>query len=162
MAGKLGVDPQQLENAALERELRCLYATRAETFVHGSRQARVNHTKRIPQLEQQYASRSPIGPGPTACDPARSPSSGRANRSGCNPETGVIEVAALPTEPRVADNPRASQLRSMRLLPSAVKAAKHARRGRIGCSRQRCRRKTYGLDACLLAVVGFANGAESS
>ena len=35
MAGKLDVDPQQLENAALERELRCLYATEAETFVHG-------------------------------------------------------------------------------------------------------------------------------
>jgi hypothetical protein len=27
MAGKLDVDPQQPENAALERELRCLYAT---------------------------------------------------------------------------------------------------------------------------------------
>jgi len=36
MAGKLGVDPQQPENAALARELRCLYAIRAETFVHGS------------------------------------------------------------------------------------------------------------------------------
>lgn len=36
MAGKLGVDPQQPENAALERELRCLYATRAETFATGS------------------------------------------------------------------------------------------------------------------------------
>jgi hypothetical protein len=88
MAGKLDVDPQQPENAALERELRCLYATRAETFVHGQRQARVNHIKRMPQLEQQYASRFPIGPGPTACDPARSPRSGRVNRSGCNPRPG--------------------------------------------------------------------------
>jgi hypothetical protein len=35
MAGKLGVDPQQPENAALEREPRCLYAAPAETFVHG-------------------------------------------------------------------------------------------------------------------------------
>lgn len=35
MEGKLGVDPQQPENAALECELRCLYATPAETFVHG-------------------------------------------------------------------------------------------------------------------------------
>ena len=29
------VHPQQPENAALECELRCLYATPAETFVHG-------------------------------------------------------------------------------------------------------------------------------
>jgi hypothetical protein len=34
MAGKLDVDPPP-ENPALERELRCLYATRAETFIHG-------------------------------------------------------------------------------------------------------------------------------
>src|SRR5712691_276479 len=62
----------------------------------------------MPQLGQQYASRFPIGPGPTACDPARSPGPGRANRSGCNPRPGVIEVAR-PTEPGVADNPRASR-----------------------------------------------------
>lgn len=32
MAGKFGLDPRQLEDAELERELRCLYATREETF----------------------------------------------------------------------------------------------------------------------------------
>ena len=39
MAGKFGLDPHQLDDAALERELRYLYATREETFFHGSRQA---------------------------------------------------------------------------------------------------------------------------
>ena len=32
MAGKLGVHPQQPENAALERELRCLYRTRTDSL----------------------------------------------------------------------------------------------------------------------------------
>ena len=59
MAGRFGVDPQQLEDAALERELRYLYGTRAETFFHGSRQALLNHTERMLQLEQEYASRFP-------------------------------------------------------------------------------------------------------
>ena len=39
MAGKFGLDPRQLEDAELERELRYLYATRAETFFQGTRQA---------------------------------------------------------------------------------------------------------------------------
>jgi hypothetical protein len=85
MAGKFGVHPQQPENAALERELRCLYGIRAEIFVHWSRQAPPNHTGRMPQLEQEDASRFPTGPGPTACQPVRAPRPGRANRSGGNP-----------------------------------------------------------------------------
>jgi hypothetical protein len=44
MAGKFGLDPRQLEDAERERELRYLYATREETFFHGSRQALLNHT----------------------------------------------------------------------------------------------------------------------
>ena len=59
MAGKFGIDPQQLDDAALERELRYLYSTRAETFFHGSRQALLNHTDRMLQLEQAYANRFP-------------------------------------------------------------------------------------------------------
>jgi hypothetical protein len=53
-------------------------------------------------------------------------------------------------------------VRTMRLLPSAAKAGKHAVRGRSGRSRPALPMQTYGLDACLLAVVGVANGAESS
>jgi Family of unknown function (DUF6158) len=59
MAGKFGLDPHQLDDAALERELRYLYATREETFFHGSRQALLNHTERMLQLEREYANRFP-------------------------------------------------------------------------------------------------------
>jgi hypothetical protein len=43
----------------LERELRYLYATREETFLHGSRQALLNHTERVLQVEREYARRVP-------------------------------------------------------------------------------------------------------
>ena len=59
MAGKFGLDPGQLDDAALERELRYLYATREETFFHGTRQALLNHTERMLQLEREYARRFP-------------------------------------------------------------------------------------------------------
>jgi Family of unknown function (DUF6158) len=59
MAGKFGLDPHRLDDEALERELRYLYATREETFFHGSRQALLNHTERMLQLEREYANRFP-------------------------------------------------------------------------------------------------------
>jgi hypothetical protein len=59
MAGKFGLDPHQLDDETLERELRYLYATREETFFHGSRQALLNHTERMLQLEREYANRFP-------------------------------------------------------------------------------------------------------
>ncbi len=59
MAGKFGLDPHRLEDEALERELRYLYATREETFFHGTRQALLNHTERLLQLEREYARRFP-------------------------------------------------------------------------------------------------------
>jgi len=57
MAGKFGLEPHRLDDAALERELRYLYATREETFFHGSRQALLNHTERLLQLECEYVRR---------------------------------------------------------------------------------------------------------
>jgi hypothetical protein len=68
MAGKFGVHPQQPENAVLERELRCLYGTRAEIFVHWSRQAPPNHTGRMPS----WSRRTPAASRP---DPDRQPAS---------------------------------------------------------------------------------------
>src|SRR4029453_8533030 len=59
MAGKFGLDPHQLDDETLERELRHLFATREETFFHGSRQALLNHTERMNQLEREYANRFP-------------------------------------------------------------------------------------------------------
>jgi hypothetical protein len=60
MAGKLGVDPQQPENAALERELRYLYATRAGDVRPRVAAGAAEHTERMLQLEQEDASRFPI------------------------------------------------------------------------------------------------------
>ena len=68
MSGKFGLDPHRLDDAELERELRYLYATREETFFHGSRQALLNHTERMLQLEREYANRFPER---TKADPLR-------------------------------------------------------------------------------------------
>jgi Family of unknown function (DUF6158) len=57
--GLFGLDPRQLDDAALERELRYLYAAREETFFHGTRQTLLNHTERVLQLEREYARRFP-------------------------------------------------------------------------------------------------------
>ena len=58
-AGKFGADPRDLDDATLERELRHLHETRAETFFNGSRQALLNHTERMLELEREYVSRFP-------------------------------------------------------------------------------------------------------
>lgn len=59
MTDKFGLDPHRLEDQDLERELRYLYSTREETFFHGSRQALLNHTERMLELEREYTSRFP-------------------------------------------------------------------------------------------------------
>jgi Family of unknown function (DUF6158) len=59
VAGKLGLDPHRLDDEAMERELRHLYATREETFFRGTRQALLNHTDRMLQPEREYAGRFP-------------------------------------------------------------------------------------------------------
>ena len=59
MAGKFGLDPHRLDDAALERELRYLYATREETSFHGTRQALPNPTERLLQLDREYVGRFP-------------------------------------------------------------------------------------------------------
>jgi Family of unknown function (DUF6158) len=59
MAAKFGLDPHRLDDTALERELRHQYVTPEETFLHGTRQALLNHTERMLQLQREYASRFP-------------------------------------------------------------------------------------------------------
>jgi hypothetical protein len=59
MADKFGLDAHRLDDEALERELRYLYSTREETFFHGSRQAILNHTERMLELEREYTNRFP-------------------------------------------------------------------------------------------------------
>jgi hypothetical protein len=65
MPGKLGLDPKQLDDDELERELRQLYATREETFFGGTRQALLNHTESM-TLEREYDSRFPERTRPDA------------------------------------------------------------------------------------------------
>jgi hypothetical protein len=59
MTDKFGLDPHRLSDQDLERELRYLYSTREETFFHGSRQALLNHTERMLELEREYTNRFP-------------------------------------------------------------------------------------------------------
>jgi Family of unknown function (DUF6158) len=59
MTDKFGLDPHRLDDDALERELRYLHQTREETFFNGSRQALLNHTERMLELEREYISRFP-------------------------------------------------------------------------------------------------------
>lgn len=74
-AGKFGLDPRDLDDTSLERELRHIYETRAETFFHGSRQALSNHTERMFELEREFAARFPDRTTP---DPLRTRKGSRA------------------------------------------------------------------------------------
>lgn len=53
------VSASQLDDEALERELRHIYQTRADTFFSGSPQALAHHTERMLELEEEYARRFP-------------------------------------------------------------------------------------------------------
>jgi hypothetical protein len=55
----VGIPPGDLSDEDLERELRHLYETRADTFFGGSDQALETHTERTLALEQEYARRHP-------------------------------------------------------------------------------------------------------
>jgi hypothetical protein len=75
MTDKFGLDPHRLNDEDLERELRYLYSTREETFFHGSRQALLNHTERMLELEREYSGRFPQK---TEADPLRTRRGSRA------------------------------------------------------------------------------------
>ena len=55
----VGIAPGDLSDDDLERELRHLYETRADTFFGGSDQALQTHTERTLALEEEYARRHP-------------------------------------------------------------------------------------------------------
>ncbi|MEV6859816.1 DUF6158 family protein [Streptosporangium subroseum] len=55
----MGIDPKDLSEDDLFRELRQLHATRTETLMHGSDEALANHTTRSEELEQEYLRRHP-------------------------------------------------------------------------------------------------------
>jgi hypothetical protein len=54
-----GIDPQELSDETLLRELKHLHATRFETLQHGGEDALRNHTDRMTALETEYLRRHP-------------------------------------------------------------------------------------------------------
>lgn len=63
-----GVDPRDLDDDDLEREVEQLHRTRHETFLHGSEDALEAHTGRMLALEAEYLRRFPERSAP---DPRR-------------------------------------------------------------------------------------------
>ncbi|GAA4947732.1 hypothetical protein HD597_006975 [Nonomuraea thailandensis] len=63
----MGIDPAQLSDDDLVRELRQLHTTRSDTFFHGSDDALEHHTSRTNELEAEYLRRCPD----REVDPAR-------------------------------------------------------------------------------------------
>ncbi|MFF4774754.1 DUF6158 family protein [Microtetraspora fusca] len=63
---EMGVDPRELDDDDLFREMRHLHETRNETLLHGSDDALEHHTTRTRELEEEYLKRYPerdIDPG---------------------------------------------------------------------------------------------------
>jgi hypothetical protein len=73
-----GVDPEDLAEHDLLRELQHLHTTRHDTFLHGSPDALREHSKRTTQLEDEYLRRHPE----REVDPARTRSGARGEDSG--------------------------------------------------------------------------------
>ncbi|MFC6410339.1 DUF6158 family protein [Planobispora longispora] len=55
----MGIDPKDLTEDDLLRELRHLHATRTDAFLHGSSDALARHTSRTEELEEEYLRRHP-------------------------------------------------------------------------------------------------------
>jgi hypothetical protein len=55
----MGIDPKDLPDEDLLRELRHLHETRTDTLLHGAGTALANHTTRMRELEEEYLRRNP-------------------------------------------------------------------------------------------------------
>jgi hypothetical protein len=55
----MGIDPAELNDEDLLRELRHVHATRTDTLLHGSDDALARHTSRTSELETEYLRRYP-------------------------------------------------------------------------------------------------------
>jgi Family of unknown function (DUF6158) len=55
----IGVDPSELSDGELLRELASLHETRHDTLRHGSQAALVHHNRRLSELESEYLRRYP-------------------------------------------------------------------------------------------------------
>jgi len=56
---EVGVDPADLSDADLIRELRSIHRTRLDTLRHGSDPSLANHLRRTAELETEYLARHP-------------------------------------------------------------------------------------------------------
>lgn len=56
---EIGIDPAELAEEDLIRELSSLYRTRLSTLRHGPDAALANHFKRTAELETEYVARHP-------------------------------------------------------------------------------------------------------
>lgn len=62
----MGIDPRELTEEDLLRELRHLHVTRTDTLRHGSEDALAHHTTRMAEMEREYMRRFPereVDPG---------------------------------------------------------------------------------------------------
>jgi hypothetical protein len=59
MRENLGIDPSDLSDEELLRELNSLHETRNDTLRHGAEAALDNHTRRSVELESEYVRRFP-------------------------------------------------------------------------------------------------------
>jgi hypothetical protein len=57
--GEMGIDPVELSDEDLMRELRSLHRTRLDTLQHGSQAALDHHLRRTAELESEYLTRHP-------------------------------------------------------------------------------------------------------
>jgi Family of unknown function (DUF6158) len=57
--GEVGVDPAELSDDELLRELASLHETRHDTLRHGSDAALMHHNRRMAELEGEYLRRYP-------------------------------------------------------------------------------------------------------
>ncbi|HEU5107043.1 MAG TPA: DUF6158 family protein [Micromonosporaceae bacterium] len=57
--GEMGIDPVELSDEDLMRELRSLHRTRLDTLRHGSESALDHHLRRTAELESEYLTRHP-------------------------------------------------------------------------------------------------------
>lgn len=55
----MGIDPKELGDEDLLREIGQLHQTRTETLLHGSDDALRNHNQRMSELEAEYLRRYP-------------------------------------------------------------------------------------------------------
>ncbi|MFI7605665.1 DUF6158 family protein [Micromonospora sp. NPDC049366] len=57
--GELGIDPAELADEDLIREMHSLHRTRLDTLRHASDSALANHLRRTAELETEYLARHP-------------------------------------------------------------------------------------------------------